>query len=467
MDNTDPSLHILLIDDEADIIKSIGTYLTDLGHHLHSASKVSEGLLMLKSHPIDIVITDIRLPDGDGFDILYNAKKILPNSEVIMMTAYGDMQNAVRALREGAFDFYNKPIKLRELTASLKRTIRFQTLKRQNETYRTRLNRVEQDNQKNYGLSAIIGQSKTIQSVRHKIEQVSQTPNTTVLITGETGTGKELVARAIHQGSNRVNQPFVAVDCSAITETLFETAFYGHIRGAFTDAREPRQGYFELANGGTLFLDEIGDMNLDMQAGLLRTLEERRIRPVGSNQEIPIDIRVVSATNRDLTQAMQHNAFRKDLYYRLNTFMIHLPLLTNRTEDIPSLAQHFLDFFSRDMHKNIQKLTPEAETILSQHTFPGNVRELRNLIERAVITCQTNQISAEDLQLLPPNPIETISDIPLCHWADLSLQKAEQNLIQEALLRTKNNQVRAAGLLGISRDALRRRMERYGILELK
>jgi DNA-binding NtrC family response regulator len=351
MDNTDPSLHILLIDDEADIIKSIGTYLTDLGHHLHSASKVSEGLAMLKNHPIDIVITDIRLPDGDGFDILHNAKKTLPNSEVIMMTAYGDMQSAVRALREGAFDFYNKPIKLRELTASLKRTIRFQTLKRQNETFRTRLDRVDQDNQKNYGLSAIIGQSKAIQSVRNKIEQVSQTPNTTVLITGETGTGKELVARAIHQGSNRANHPFVAVDCSAITETLFETAFYGHIRGAFTDAREPRQGYFELANGGTLFLDEIGDMNLDMQAGLLRTLEERRIRPVGSNQEIPIDIRVVSATNRDLTQAMQHNTFRKDLYYRLNTFMIHLPLLANRTEDIPPLAQHFLEIFSRDMHK--------------------------------------------------------------------------------------------------------------------
>jgi len=467
MDNTDPSLHILLIDDEADIIKSIGTYLSDLGHHLHNASKVSEGLTVLKNHPIDIVITDIRLPDGDGFDILHNAKKIIPNSEVIMMTAYGDMQNAVRALREGAFDFYNKPIKLRELTASLKRTIRFQTLKRQNETFRTRLDRVEQDNQKSYGLSAIIGQSKAIQSVRNKIEQVSQTPNTTVLITGETGTGKELVARAIHQGSNRVNQPFVAVDCSAITETLFETAFYGHIRGAFTDAREPRQGYFELANGGTLFLDEIGDMNLDMQAGLLRTLEERRIRPVGSNQEIPIDIRVVSATNRDLAHAMQNNAFRKDLYYRLNTFMIHLPLLSNRTEDIPSLAKHFLDIFSREMHKNIHHLTPEAEAVLKQHSFPGNVRELRNLIERAVITCQTDHISSEDLQLLPIHPSETISDTPLCQWTDLSLQKTEQNLIIEALSRSKNNQVRAAGLLGISRDALRRRMERYGISEPK
>lgn len=463
MTNTDPNLHILLIDDEADIRKSIGTYLTDLGHHLHTASKVSEGLALLKNHTIDIIITDIRLPDGDGFDILHTANKISPTSEVIMMTAYGDMQNAVRALREGAFDFYNKPVKLRELTASLERTIRFQTLKRQNETLRTRLDRVEQDNQKQYGLSAIIGQSEAIQSVREQILQVSQTPNTTVLIAGDTGTGKELVARAIHQGSNRADQPFVAVDCSAITETLFETAFYGHTRGAFTDAREPRQGYFELANGGTLFLDEIGDMNLDMQSGLLRTLEERRIRPVGSNREIPIDIRVISATNRNLPQAITQNEFRNDLYYRLNTFMIHVPLLTKRQKDVIILAKHFLNIYGQEMHKNISGLSPKAEAVLCQHTFPGNVRELRNMIERAVITCQTDRLSENDLQLIPSNTPLPQTETSVNNWTDLSLQKAEQQLIEEALTRAQNNQVRAAGLLGISRDALRRRMERYGI----
>lgn len=465
MENTEPNLHILLVDDEADIIKSIGTYLTDFGHHLHSATTVADGITLLKRQNVDIVITDIRLPDGDGFDILKNAKEIRPESEVIMMTAFGDMQNAVRALREGAFDFYNKPIKLRDLTASLKRTIRFQTLKRQNETFRTRLTRLEQANQKDYGLSAIIGQSPAIQTVREKIQQVSQTPNTTVLITGETGTGKELVARAIHQGSDRADHPFVAVDCSAITETLFETAFYGHIRGAFTDAREPRQGYFELANGGTLFLDEIGDMNLDMQAGLLRTLEERRIRPVGSSQEIPIDIRVISATNRDLVTAMSENAFRKDLFYRLNTFMIHLPLLTERISDIPHLANHFLQTFSKELHKNIQGLQPQAEKTLCEHTFPGNIRELRNIIERAAITCQSSHISAEDLQLTSPQPTQSSDTIEVfSQWPDLNLQQIEHKLIEEALLRAKNNQVRAAGLLGISRDALRRRMERYGII---
>ena len=463
MENTDPSLHILLVDDEADIIKSIGTYLTDLGHQVHTAAKVSEGLTQIKSHPIDIVLTDIRLPDGDGFDILHNAKKINPNSEIIMMTAFGDMKNAVRALREGAFDFYNKPVKLRELTTSLKRTIRFQTLKKQNDTFRTRLNHLEEENKKNYGLSAIIGQSKTIASVREKIEQVSQTPSTTVLVTGETGTGKELVARAIHQGSERAHHPFVAVDCSAITETLFETAFYGHTRGAFTDAREPRQGYFELANGGTLFLDEIGDMNLDMQAGLLRTLEERRIRPVGSNREIPIDIRVISATNRNLETAIQQNKFRQDLFYRLNTFTIHLPPLRDRANDVQTLAQHFLQSYRLEMRKNIKDLTPQAQTVLCQHCFPGNVRELRNTIERAVITCQTEYISEDDLQLLPTPPPPATRETTIHHWADLSLQEAEQKLITEALSRAKNNQVRAAGLLGISRDALRRRMERYGI----
>lgn len=463
MNNTDPNLHILLVDDEPDIIKSIGTYLSDLGHRMHNASHVAQSIETLNHQAIDIVITDIRLPDGDGFDILHQAKKINPQCEVIMMTAFGDMQSAVRALREGAFDFYNKPIKLRELTAALKRTIRFQTLKRQNETFRARLNKLDEHNQKHYGISAIIGQSKAIHKVREKIQQVSQTPNTTVLITGETGTGKELVARAIHQTSSRAHQPFVAVDCSAITETLFETAFYGHTRGAFTDAREPRQGYFELANGGTLFLDEIGDMNRDMQAGLLRTLEERRIRPVGSNQEIPIDIRVISATNRDLTQAIQQDAFRKDLLYRLNTFTIHLPLLVERLEDIPSLANHFLHIFNHDMHKNIHNLTAEAEALLRQHPFPGNVRELRNMIEHAVITCKTNRIGAGDLQPTASSLLVSTHDQSVTQWSDLNLQRTEQRLLEEALHRANNNQVRAAGLLGISRDALRRRMERYGI----
>ena len=428
---THPNLHILLVDDETDILKSVGTYLTDLGHHIHTA-------------------------DGSGFDILAQARKA--TTEVIMMTAFGDAENTVRALREGAFDFYNKPIKLRELTASLERTIRYQTLKRQNEAYRQRLDRLDRANQKEYGLSALIGQSPAIEEIREKITQVSQTPTTTVLITGETGTGKELVARAVHQHSSRADNPFVAVDCSAITETLFETAFYGHTRGAFTDAREARQGYFELADSGTLFLDEIGDMNPDMQAGLLRTLEERTIRPVGSNKEIPIDIRVVSATNRDLKESVAQNTFRNDLFYRLNTFTIHVPPLRDRHEDIPLLPHHFAQIYSREMHKPIQGLNSETEKALVAHPFPGNIRELRNIIEHAVIVCQETHLSPDNLHLpsMPIMPSEHALD-------DLNLQNAECKLIAEALFRSKGNQVQAAGFLGITRDALRRRMERYGL----
>ncbi|MDA0748823.1 MAG: sigma-54 dependent transcriptional regulator, partial [bacterium] len=436
---------------------------TDMGYVVDTAESGSAGIEALKQKPVDIVITDFRMPGMDGFEVLRQVKQISPDTEVILITAFGDIDGAVQVMREGAFDFFSKPVKLRELTASLRRTVRFQEVRKEKEQYRERLERIDGAARRRYGLDAIVGKGSAMQNVRSLIAQVWPAETTTVLVCGETGTGKELVARAIHYGSGRAGDPFVAVDCSAVPQDLFESLFYGHVKGAFTDAREARAGYFEEADGGTLFLDEIGDLPLAMQVRLLRTLEERRIRRVGGMEERPVDVRIISATNRDLTAAIASGGFRKDLYYRLNTFTISLPPLREHPEDIPMLANHFLDRFTHELHKPFSGFTPEAEDVLSRHSFPGNVRELRNILERAVILCGTDKITPEDLQIDLFSPVVpgTIPDI--AERNELNLSEIEKDAIREALTRARGNRVRAAGLLGISRDALRRRMERYNI----
>ena len=462
---------ILIIDDEPAILRNLKNHLTARGHRVYTAEGGAGGLETLRREAVDIVITDVKMPGMDGFEVLREVRRTSPGVEVIMVTAYGDLDAAVRAMREGAFDFFSKPVKLQELVASLHRTERFQVLRRENARYREHLDLLGTEARGRYGLSAIIGESRATQSVRDLIEQVCRTDATTVLICGETGTGKELVARAIHYESARAGGPFVAVDCSAIPHALVESEFYGHVKGAFTDARESRKGHFELAEGGTLFMDEIGDMDLAMQTRLLRTLEERRVRPVGGAREIPVNLRVVSATNQNLPETIAHGKFRKDLYYRLNAFTIYIPPLRDRPEDILPLASHLLEQYAREMRKPVEGFTSEVEALLKVHPFPGNVRELRNTIERAVILCKTGRVTPEDLNM--PSPLSAglpaasgagSDPIGTSHLNDnLNLAEAEVRLIREALRRSGGNRAQTAKLLGLSRSALHRRMAHYNL----
>ena len=470
----------LVIDDDPAFLRSVGNYLQARDYRVLPAGGGAEGLEILRREAVDIVITDVMMPDMDGFQVLREAKAVSPGTEVIMITGYGDVERAVRAMREGAFDFFTKPFKAQDLGAALQRTVRFQALRREKDRYRERLDRLGSEARQQYGLSAIVGGSPAIREVRRLIEQVCQAGDTTVLVCGETGTGKDMVARAVHYESARAGGPFVAVDCSAVPAALVESAFYGYEKGAFTDAKGSRKGHFELADGGTLFLDEIGDMDVGMQAKLLRTLEERRVRRVGGGREIPVDVRVVSATNRDLSLEMDRGRFREDLYYRLNAFSIRMPPLRERREDILPLAQFFLDRYARELRKPVEGFTPQAEPLLETHAFPGNIRELRNLIERAVILCGDNRIGANDLRFdrrevseggmtkagdlgAPPQGWDLRQTLRDCPPGGLNLAVFEEEILREALRRSNGNQVQAAKLLGISRDALRRRMLRHNL----
>ena len=467
------ALRVLLVDDDADVLRMLESHLRDWHYDVIPAENGFRALELLQRESVDIVITDVRMPGMDGFALLKQVRAQWPNLEVIVVTAYGDVDNAVRALREGAFDFFTKPLNVHDITASLERTARYHTLRRENERFRERLDRLDALGHEKYGLGAIIGQSPATLKVKEQIVQVSRSRATSVLIEGETGTGKELVARVIHYESERLHGPFVAVDCSAIPASLVESEFYGHVKGAFTDARGERKGHFELADGGTLFLDEIGDMDREMQTRLLRTLEERQVRRLGSEEEVRVDVRVISATNQDLEESITQGRFRKDLYYRLNTFTIYLPPLRERVEDIIPLARHFLARFGRELRKDLEGFMPEAQGQLVAYPYQGNIRELRNIVEYAVIACERPMIGAEDLDLkrrhraperapeqTPPAPARPTGSAGLV-LDSLDLVAAEKKLIRQALRATENNQVQAARLLGITRDALRRRIARY------
>jgi len=467
-------LNVLIADDEPSVLSSLSKYLESRHYRLFPTQNGKQAIEVLKNNDIAVAITAIRMPEADGFEVLNFARQYTPSTDVIVMTGHGDIETAVRAIREGAFDFFSKPVKLRELNASLERTTRFHALRQENERYREQIDRLTEDS---HDESALIGDSPAMQKVRDLITTVNQSEGTTVLVRGETGTGKELVAQAIHYSGTRSKKPFVAVNCTSLPETLIESELYGHNKGAFTDAKEMRRGYFEQADGGTIFLDEIGDMPLAMQSRLLRTLEERRIRRVGSTDEIPVDLRVISATNRNLEQSIIDGTFRQDLYYRLNTVTINIPPLRERREDIPLLARHFLNQTMREVRKPLQDFSPEAEQFLYRYDFPGNVRELRNIVERAVLLCQGTRITIDDLQLPDTTgfdkasagsldvsqKVATTTQMPLNpdNLQDLNLEAIEREAVRVALERTNNNQVQAAHLLGISRTALHRRLRKW------
>ena len=470
------SMTVLVIDDDAHIRSSIGKFLIARGHTVIEAANGEKGVEVVESQAVDIVITDVKMPGMDGFDVLRRVRSVAPEIEVIVITGVKESENAFRALREGAFDFFSKPFKVEDLNAAIQRTVRYQALRKETDRMQARLDLFVVQERERSGLNAIIGESEAVVKMKAQILQVAVTDNTTVLIVGETGTGKELIARAVHCESDRASGPFVPVNCSAIPANLFESAFLGHTKGAFTDAKADQKGHFELADGGTLFLDEIGDMPLEMQVRLLRTLEDRCIRPVGSSDEVPVDVRVVAATNRSLTAAVEEGTFREDLYYRLNVFMIQVPPLRERPGDVLFLARHFLAEYARDLRKPPMGFSKEAEEWLQQQEFPGNVRMLKNAVERAAILCEDGEIDADDLgfDLVERSPTAKTSSMPADRGVDQMVQSlseeqmnwpaVEKALIQEALRRTGGNQAHAAEILGISRMVLRNKMKRCGLL---
>ena len=447
-------LQVLLVDDEEVVHQSVGGFLEDRGHALLAARTSEEALELFDRESVDLVISDIRMPGMDGLELLALLKERASEVEVILITGYAEVETAIAALRKGAVDFLRKPFELGDLLASVERTRRYRALRRERDRYRQQLAALRRGESR----SELVGESRALRRVRELIAKVAASENTTVLITGESGTGKELVARAIHDQSPRAQAPFVAVNCTALPETLLENELFGHEKGAFTGAEQQRKGLFEMGEGGTLFLDEIGDMSPSAQLKLLRVLEERRLRRVGGGAEIVVDVRLIAATSRDLEELAEQGAFRRELLFRLDVFRIATPPLRQRQADVLLLARYFLGHFTAECGKELQGIEPEAEAVLANYPFPGNVRELRNRIERAVILSEGARLRVCDLGELAVPAVRTEAE----QWP-LDLAQVEERAIRRALAEAGGNQSQAARLLGIGRDALRYRLNKYRI----
>ena len=451
-------LKLLLVDDDEMIRKSVGAFLRKMGHEVVCAANGREGLERFEQEGADIVISDIMMPDVDGLDFLRSLKQRGSDVEVILVTGHGDVETAVEALREGAFDFFTKPVRLEELKAALERTRRYQAIRREKDRIQTRLETLQRASEP-FDQSEIIGESDAMAQVGELVAKVARTERTTVLIRGESGTGKELVARAIHRSSPRADTTFISINCTAVPDSLFESELFGHEKGSFTDATQSRKGMFELSDGGTLFLDEVGDMSPASQAKILRVLEERVIRRVGGVEEIPIDVRLVAATNQDLDELLNKGAFRQDLYFRLNVFTIDLPPLRERGDDVLLLAYHFLGRYASEFRKDVSGIDAAATRLLREYEFPGNVRELRNLVERAVILAEGPSLTVGELADLQ-NVTRTDESIPV---EEVTLVEIERRAIVQALDGSGGNQTEAARRLGIGPDALRYRLRKHNL----
>ncbi len=451
-------LSIAIIDDDKMVLKSLQNTMTDDGFSVRAFSDPAKGLDHIEKEKTDVVISDICMPDHDGFAVLSRVKAVAPDCDVIFITAHGQMDIAIRALREGATDFLEKPITAAALRASVERTSKFRALSRTSKLLSDKVELLSQELHARNTDAVLIGKSDKMKTVAQQIMDLADS-NATVLITGESGTGKELVARALHTQSSRKNGPYLTANCPSIPEDLFESEMFGHRKGAFTGAIETRSGYVEAAGGGTLFLDEIGDLPLKSQAKILRLLEQRTFMPVGEHKEKTADVRIVAATNQPLEQLVKEKHFREDLYYRLKVATIELPPLRERPSDIPIIALYYTLKLSAEMGRKAEGLADSAIAALQSYSFPGNVRELRNAIESAVIHFRkSGMIEAEDLPALSGSPV---SDQEEPDWRSGSLKftDVEKELYEEAMSRTNDNVSAAARMLGLSRGKLRRRLE--------
>jgi two-component system response regulator AtoC len=458
---------VLIVDDEPNLRKILSAQLTRDGYDALTAEDGEQGLHLLREHHIDLVITDLKMPKVDGMTLLKRALEIEPELPVVLITAHGTIDTAVEALKRGAFDFVTKPFDKDEVRQIVAKALKTRELRGADATPAPTGARF-----------GIIGSSQGIAELYAILERVADTP-TTVLITGESGTGKELVARALHEHSSRKDKPFIKVNCAAIPKELIESELFGYERGAFTGAVASKPGRFELANGGTLFLDEIGEIPIEMQVKLLRALQESEFERVGGIKTIRVDVRLVAATNRDLKKLIAAGSFREDLFYRLNVVPIRLPALRERTGDIPLLAEHFLAKFNERLRKKVEGLDADATEVLVQYPWPGNIRELENVIERAVLFCDESKLHAKDL---PPDVrgIPVIANVPLPE-ADLhaalagegglkghvkvAMSRLEKELVSRALQQTNGNVTHAARLLKISRKGLQLKMKELGLRE--
>ena len=450
---------ILIVDDERRMGQLLQEELQDAGLRVDVEASGTGALQRLQQHTYRLVISDIRMAPPDGVEILRTVKKLSPATDVVLMTAYSSVQSARDAFKLGATDYVIKPFDLDEMVRVVRDILERQRLSQQNEVL-ARENQVLREQLGGKQRWTLVGESAAVQELRRLIDLVAKS-DATVLIGGPSGSGKELVAREIHARSPRAERPFVAVNCAAIPDTLLESELFGHEKGAFTGADARKLGRFELAQGGTLFLDEIAEMGADVQAKLLRVLEERRVTRVGGTTPIPVDIRIVAATNRDLEEAIRAGRFRDDLFYRLNVFPIAVPRLAERRADVPMLAEFFLS----ELRYPKPQLPPEAVAALSAYDWPGNVRELRNLVERATILAQGGPLASSHF-VLPRQATaaqsEMRDDLELPDEG-IDLERLEGNLIRKALAKTQNNKARAARLLGMTRRTLYSRMQKHGI----
>ncbi len=451
---------ILVVDDERSMREFLAICLRRAGHEVTLADSAAAAMEALATAPIDIVVTDLRMPgELDGLGLLRAIRAAGLGPEVILVTAFATADTALAAMKDGAYDYLTKPFKVDEINAVIGRAMEKRALLAENAALRDRVaGRVR--------MAQLLGRSKPMQQVFDVITKIASA-RTSVLITGESGTGKELVARALHSEGSRAGGAFVAVNCGAIPDELMESELFGHVKGAFTGAVVDRSGLFRDADGGTLFLDEIGELSLGLQVKLLRALQERRVKPVGGPAELEVDVRVVAATNRELEAEVARGAFRQDLYYRLNVIELRLPPLRQRREDLPLLVEHFLRRFARDQGKALSALTPAAMKRLEAYDFPGNVRELENIIERAVTLAAGPIIDEADLPALRPSaarPAAPSGDLP-DDGVDLDrlLADYERAWIQKALERTGGVRKKAAQLLGISFRSMRYRLEKLGL----
>jgi two-component system response regulator AtoC len=448
MDKT--SARILVVDDDPITLDLLKEVLGKEGYEVETALSGEAAIERGLDRLFDIIITDVRMGEKDGMEVLRSFKRLSPEVTVIMITAFGSIETAIEAIREGAFDYISKPFKLDEIKFTVKRALDQRRLIEENRFYRQEL-------LDKYQFKNVIGRTAQMFQVYKTIAKVADTKST-VLLYGERGTGKELIARSIHYNSLRNNRPFIPVDCASLVETLMESELFGHVRGAFTGASSTKKGLFEEADGGTLFLDELSNLSLSMQTKLLRFLQEHEIKRVGGTESIKVDVRVIGATNQLLEPLVQAGKFREDLLDRLNVVFITLPALRERAEDIPLLANHFLQKYSEDNHKNISHISPEALDILLQYPWPGNVRELEHTIERAVIFSIQPIILPEDL---PKKMFESGKEPGiLSSEKSLSLKEVEKQYVLKVLQEAKGNKKKAAEILGIDRTTLYRILEK-------
>jgi two-component system response regulator PilR (NtrC family) len=457
---------VLVVDDEPSMREFLSIALARDGYDVATAKDGVEALKLMEESPASVVLSDLSMPRKGGMELLEEVRQNWPETIVVIITAFGTIENAVKALHLGATDYVSKPFNLEEILLKIRRALKQRELERENVHLRDEL-------RERYGLEGIIGQSEAIQQVQNLIRQVSGT-DSTVLVMGESGTGKELVARAIHTHSRRSEGPFLTVNCAAMPESLLESELFGHVRGAFTGATAAREGLFRAATGGTLVLDEIGDMPLAMQAKLLRVLQDGRVRPVGGNEEQPTNVRIVAVTNRDLESLIPKGQFREDLYYRINVIHIQLPPLRDRKEDIPLLVEHFLDLFGSRIGRRPERVSQDAFRVLEAWDWPGNIRELENVIERAVTLQGEGELTIAALpeRLRGEVPREALAELVRQFFdrrgvdgVDMEgyVEGIHKHLIEEALQRSGGNKTRAAELLGTTFRSLRYYAEKYGI----